>query len=91
MHLVGVYYKKETCLATVLYAPLPPSYLLMTMSQTRDQIIDMIHLHVPRQTAEGRCDSLRCFRYMTLRKFDVKAKLLNRRARFYEHMDCVVF
>ena len=40
-----------------------------------NQIIDMIHLHVPRQTAEGRCDSLRGFRYMALRKYGIKKKL----------------
>jgi len=55
--------------------PPPLSYFLMMMSHTRDQFIDMIHLHVPRQTAEGRCDSLRGIRYMALSKFDVKAKL----------------
>jgi hypothetical protein len=52
-----------------------PSYFLIMISHTRDQIMDVILVHVPRQTAEGRCDSLRGFRYTALRKSGIKAKL----------------
>jgi len=62
--------------------PLPPTFVLFDddVTYTRDRIIDMIHL--PREAAEGRCESLPGFRYMAPRESGIKAKLETRLARF---------